>query len=148
MKAVVQRVKNTTLRVDDQIISQIDFGLVVFFCAEAKDEEKLEEKLNLLAKKVANLRIFEDENGKLNRSVLDVGGQILSVSQFTLCGDVNHGNRPSFITAMSADKAMATYEEFCKKLLSYGVVVKKGVFGADMQISQTNDGPITIWYDI
>ena len=148
MKAVVQRVKQTSLKVDDKEISAIDFGLTVFFCAESKDEEKLEEKILFLAKKIANLRVFEDEQGKMNRSVLDVGGQILSVSQFTLCGDVNHGNRPSFITAMQADKANQAYERFCVELGKYGVTVKKGVVGADMQITQTNDGPVPIWYDI
>jgi len=148
MKAVVQRVKNTSLRVNDEEISAIDFGLTVFFCAESKDEEKLQEKINFLAKKIVNLRVFEDEQGKMNRSVLDVGGQILSVSQFTLCGDVNHGNRPSFIGAMQAEKANIVYENFCNVLSGYGVTVRKGVFGADMQITQINDGPVTIWYDI
>ena len=148
MKAVVQRVKQTRLCVEGEEISSIDFGLVVFFCAESKDEEKVEDKINLLSKKIANLRIFEDEKGKMNRSVLDVGGQILSVSQFTLCGDVSHGNRPSFVTAMQADKAKEVYFEFCKALRLFGVTVKEGLFGADMTISQTNDGPVTIWYDI
>ena len=100
MKAVVQRVKKTTLSVEGNLISSIDFGLVVYFCAESKDEVDKNKKIELLSKKIANLRVFEDENGKMNRSVLDVGGQILSVSQFTLCGDVSHGNRPSFVTAM------------------------------------------------
>ena len=148
MKAVVQRVKQTRLCVEGEEISSIDFGLVVFFCAESKDEEKVEDKINLLSKKIANLRIFEDEKGKMNRSVLDVGGQILAVSQFTLCGDVFHGNRPSFIGAMQAQKANEVYERFCEALTAFGATVKKGVFGADMQITQTNDGPVTIWYDI
>lgn len=148
MKAVVQRVKNTTLSVDGQLISCIDFGLVVYFCAETKDETDKSKKIELLSKKIANLRVFEDENGKMNRSVLDVGGQILAVSQFTLCGDVTHGNRPSFISAMQADKAKEVYLQFCKALRMFGLTVEEGVFGADMTISQTNDGPVTIWYDI
>lgn len=148
MKAVVQRVKNTTLSVDGQLISSIDFGLVVYFCAESKDEIDINKKIELLSKKIASLRVFEDENGKMNRSVLDVGGQLLSVSQFTLCGDVTHGNRPSFITAMQADKAKEVYLKFCKALRMFGLRVEEGVFGADMTISQTNDGPVTIWYDL
>lgn len=148
MKAVVQRVKKTTLSVEGNLISSIDFGLVVYFCAESKDEVDKNKKIELLSKKIANLRVFEDENGKMNRSVLDVGGQILSVSQFTLCGDVSHGNRPSFVTAMQADKTKEVYFEFCKALRLFGVTVKEGLFGADMTISQTNDGPVTIWYDI
>lgn len=148
MKAVVQRVKNAVLSVAGEKISEIDFGLVVFFCAERTDVEQIEQKISYLAKKIVNLRVFEDKNGKMNLSVLDVNGQILSVSQFTLCGDVSHGNRPSFISAMPPEDARVGYLSFCNALRGYGVDVKEGVFGADMQIVQTNDGPVTIWYDI
>ena len=141
MKAVVQRVKNTSLRVDGELISEIPFGLVVFLGVKVGDEEK---QADYIAKKVANLRIFEDENGKMNLSVKDVGGEVLCVSQFTLYGDASHGNRPSFILAERPERANALYEYAVRALESYGVTVKKGVFGGDMQISQHNDGPVTI----
>jgi D-tyrosyl-tRNA(Tyr) deacylase len=141
MKAVVQRVKNTSLRVDGELISEIPFGLVVFLGVKVGDEEK---QADYIAKKVANLRIFEDENGKMNLSVKDVGGEVLCVSQFTLYGDASHGNRPSFTLAERPERANALYEYAVRALESYGVTVKKGVFGGDMQISQHNDGPVTI----
>ena len=141
MKAVVQRVKNTSLRVDGELISEIPFGLVVFLGVKVGDSEK---QADYIAKKVANLRIFEDENGKMNLSVKDVGGEVLFVSQFTLYGDASHGNRPSFTLAERPERANALYEYAVRALESYGVTVKKGVFGGDMQISQHNDGPVTI----
>lgn len=141
MKAVVQRVKQTTLQVDGQTISQIAFGLTVFFGVKRGDTQKQGE---YIAKKIANLRVFEDENGKMNLSVKDVGGEILFVSQFTLYGDASHGNRPSFTEAEEPQKASALYEYTAQKLAEYGVPVKLGVFGADMQIVQHNDGPVTI----
>ena len=101
-----------------------------------------------LAKKIYNLRIFEDDVGKMNLSVDSVKGEILAVSQFTLCGDVSHGNRPSFFTAMSPEEAQKVYGDFCKNLRALGAMVAEGIFGADMQITQVNDGPVTIWYDI
>ncbi|MBQ3235161.1 MAG: D-tyrosyl-tRNA(Tyr) deacylase [Clostridia bacterium] len=145
MKAVVQRVKETSLRVDGELISQIPFGLIVYFGVKKGDELS---SADYLAGKIARLRIFEDENGKMNKSVLDVGGEVMSVSQFTLLGDVSHGNRPSFIEAEVPDRAEEIYNYFCEKLASYGVAVKKGVFGADMKISQLSDGPVTIIYDV
>ncbi len=145
MKAVVQRVKETTLRVNGKLISEIPFGLIVYFGVKKGDTF---ENADYLAGKIAKLRIFEDENGKMNKSVLDVKGEILSVSQFTLYGDVSHGNRPSFTEAEIPDIAEKIYDYFCEKLASYGVHVKKGVFGADMKISQLSDGPVTIIYDI
>ena len=148
MKAVVQRVKRADLSVDGKNISSIGYGLVVFFCAEQKDIDDVDKKIDYLAKKIANLRIFEDADGKMNLSVIDVKGQILSVSQFTLCGDVSHGNRPGFTMAMEQTKAKDKYASFCDKLGSFGVAVKRGIFGADMLISQDNDGPTTIWYDV
>ena len=141
MKAVVQRVKQTTLLVDGEIISQIPFGLTVFLGVKVGDTEK---DAAYLAKKIAALRIFEDENGKMNLSVKDVGGEVLLVSQFTLYGDASHGNRPSFTLAERPERAQPLYEYTVKELSSYGIPVKKGVFGADMKIEQYNDGPVTI----
>ena len=141
MRAVVHRVKKTTLSVDGELISEIPFGLTVFLGVKVDDKA---ESADYLAKKIANLRIFEDENGKMNKSVLDVGGEVLMVSQFTLYGDASHGNRPSFTLAERPDRANELYEYAVKALAGYGVIVKKGVFGADMQIAQHNDGPVTI----
>ncbi len=145
MKAVVQRVKKTTLSVDGELVSEIPFGLTVFLGVKVGDTEKQAE---YLAKKIAGLRIFEDENGKMNLSVKDVGGEVLMVSQFTLYGDASHGNRPSFTFAERPEKAQPLYDFAVDELSSYGVTVKKGVFGADMQIEQHNDGPVTILLEI
>lgn len=145
MKAVVQRVKKTTLSVDGELVSEIPFGLTVFLGVKVGDSEKQAE---YLAKKIAGLRIFEDENGKMNLSVKDVGGEVLMVSQFTLYGDASHGNRPSFTLAERPEKAQPLYDFAVNELSSYGVTVKKGVFGADMQIEQHNDGPVTILLEI
>ncbi len=141
MKAVVQRVKKTTLFVDGQTVSEIPFGLTVFLGVKTGDTEA---QAAYLAKKISALRIFEDENGKMNLSVKDVGGEVLLVSQFTLYGDASHGNRPSFTLAERPERAEPLYEYAVEQLRSYGVTVKKGVFGADMQIAQHNDGPVTI----
>ena len=141
MKAVVQRVKATRLSVDGKAVSEIPFGLTVFFGVKVGDTEK---EAEYLAKKIAALRIFEDENGKMNLSVKDVGGEVLFVSQFTLYGDASHGNRPSFTLAERPERANMLYEYAAQKLSEYGVPVKLGVFGADMQIEQANDGPVTI----
>ena len=141
MKAVVQRVKHTSLSVDGELISEIPFGLIVFLGVKTGDTEK---DGAYLAKKIAGLRIFEDENGKMNLSVKDVGGEVLLVSQFTLYGDASHGNRPSFTLAARPEIAEPLYEYTLKELRAYGITVKKGVFGADMQILQHNDGPVTI----
>ena len=144
MKAVVQRVKRTTLSVDRKLISEIPFGLTVFLGITTGDTEK---EAAYLAKKIAHLRIFEDGNGKMNLSVQDVGGEVLMVSQFTLYGDASHGNRPSFTLAARPEQAEPLYEYAVRALAEYGITVKKGVFGADMQISQHNDGPVTILLD-
>ena len=141
MRAVVQRVKATSLSVDGALISEIPFGLVVFLGAKVEDKK---ESADFLMKKVANLRIFEDEDGKMNQSVLDVGGEVLLVSQFTLYGDAAKGNRPSFSLAERPERANELYEYAVDVLRGYGVPVKTGVFGADMQIQQQNDGPVTI----
>lgn len=145
MKAVVQRVKKTTLRVDGETISEIPFGLTVFLGVKVGDTTA---QADYLMKKVANLRIFEDENGKMNLSVKDVAGEVLLVSQFTLYGDASHGNRPSFTLAERPEQAEPLYEYAVNALKTQGVTVKKGVFGADMQIEQRNDGPVTILLEI
>ncbi len=141
MKAVVQRVKKTSLSVDGELISEIPFGLTVFLGVKVGDSEK---DADYIVKKIAALRIFEDENGKMNLSVKDVGGEVLLVSQFTLCGDTSHGNRPSFTLAERPERAEPLYEYALSELAKLGVTVKRGVFGADMQIMQHNDGPVTI----
>ena len=144
MKAVVQRVKRTTLRCDGKLVSEIEKGLAVYFGVKVGDTR---DKADYLAKKIANLRVFEDENGKMNLSVKDVGGEILAISQFTLLADTSHGNRPGFTDAEAPDKANAMYEYFVERLLSFDIPVKKGVFGGDMKIEQFNDGPVTIIFD-
>ena len=145
MRAVVQRVKKTTLRVDGEVISEIPFGLTVFLGVKAGDTEK---EAAYIAKKIAGMRIFEDENGKMNLTVKDVGGEVLLVSQFTLYGDATKGNRPSFTLAERPELAQPLYEYAVKELSAYDVPVKKGVFGADMKIEQNNDGPVTILLEI
>lgn len=141
MRAVVQRVKSTKLSVDGELISEIPFGLTVFLGVKVGDTE---EQADFLMKKIAGLRIFEDEQGKMNLSVKDVGGEVLLVSQFTLYGDAKKGFRPSFSDAERPERAEALYEYAVEQLQVQGVVVKKGVFGADMKIEQLNDGPVTI----
>ena len=141
MKAVIQRVKNANLWVDGKQISSIDKGLVVYLGVEVGD---VQANADYLAKKIANLRIFEDDNGKMNYSVLDVGGQILLVSQFTLLADISHGNRPSFVMAETPAVANDAYINFATLLKNHGVPVQMGVFGADMTINQCNDGPVTL----
>ena len=141
MKAVVQRVQKTSLKVNGELVSEIPFGLTVFLGIKVGDER---EQVDYLMRKIANLRVFEDENGKMNLSVKDVGGEVLLVSQFTLYGDASHGNRPSFTLAEHPEKAELLYEYAVQALSAQGVTVKKGVFGADMKIEQFNDGPVTI----
>ena len=144
MKLVVQRVKSTRLEVDGQLISEIGKGLAVYVGVGVGDTEA---EADRLAEKLVKLRIFEDENGKMNLSVKDVGGEILSISQFTLYADVSHGNRPGFSGAERPERAKELYEYFSDKVAALGAPVKKGIFGADMQILQHNDGPVTIIYD-
>lgn len=145
MKAVIQRVKRTTLSVDGKLISQIPFGLAVYLGVKSGDGEEL---CAQMAGKISRLRIFEDENGKMNRSVADVGGEVLLISQFTLYGDASHGNRPSFILAERPERAERLYESVAAELAALDIPVKKGVFGADMKIEQFNDGPVTIIYEL
>lgn len=141
MKAVIQRVLNANLKVDGELISEIGFGYVIFLGVEKGDTQC---DADYFIKKIPPLRICEDENGKINKSILDVGGEILLVSQFTLFANCVHGNRPDFLQAEAPDKANALYEYVLEGLRQKGIIVKKGVFGADMKITQTNDGPFTI----
>ena len=145
MRAVIQRVKHTTLSVDGRLVSEIPFGLAVYLGVKVGDTDEMPAAM---AKKIAALRIFEDENGKMNLSVGDVGGEIMLISQFTLYGECSHGNRPSFIAAERPERANALYEATRDELISRGMTVKTGIFGADMKIEQFNDGPVTIIYEI
>lgn len=140
MKVVVQRSKKSSVSVDGKMVSVIDKGLVLLVGFTEGDTE---EKLVNMARKIANLRIFDDEAGIMNKSILDVGGSILSISQFTLYGDATKGNRPSYIKAMKGDEAIVLYEKFNEELNKY-VETLPGVFGADMEVSITNSGPVTI----
>lgn len=140
MIAVVERVKGASLTADGVFTSKIDKGLLVFVGVYENDTEK---QADILAAKIANLRIFEDENEKMNLSVKDISGEVLAVSNFTLCADIKKGNRPSFINAKEPNSAKKLYEYFCEKL-NQEIPVKRGVFGADMQIENLCDGPVTI----
>lgn len=145
MKAVIQRVKNANVCIEGKVCGECNEGYMILFCAVEGDTE---EEISLLARKVSMLRIFCDEDEKMNKSILDVNGEILCISQFTLAADTKKGNRPSFINAMGPDKASEYYDRFCDELLNLGVKkVAKGVFGADMQVSLVNDGPVTICLD-
>ena len=145
MRAVIQRVKHTTLSVDGRLVSEIPFGLAVYLGVKVGDTDEMPAAM---AKKIAALRIFEDENGKMNLSVGDFGGEVMLISQFTLYGDCSHGNRPSFIAAERPERANALYETTRDELISRGMTVKTGIFGSDMKIEQFNDGPVTIIYEI
>ena len=140
MKVVVQRSKKSSVSVDGKLVSSIDKGLVLLVGFTEGDTE---EKIANMARKIVNLRIFDDEGGVMNKSILDAGGSILSISQFTLYGDATKGNRPSYIKAMKGDKAIVLYEKFNAELNKY-VESLPGVFGADMEVSITNSGPVTI----
>lgn len=145
MKAVIQRVLGADVKVDGKVTGAIDKGLLVLLGVMEGDTEK---EASVMASKIAKLRIFEDSDEKMNLSVLDVEGSVLSVSQFTLCADVKKGNRPSFTPSAKPDEANRLYEKFNDFLASEGVkAVEKGVFGADMKVSLINDGPVTIILD-
>ena len=141
MKALVQRSLESSVKVDNKIVGKIDKGLVLLVGFTKGDNIK---DIEYIAKKVVNLRIFDDENGVMNKSLLDSGGSILSISQFTLYADSKKGNRPSYIKALKSNEALPLYEAFNNKLKEYNVNVETGIFGADMKVNITNDGPITI----
>ena len=142
MKLVVQRVLNAYVDVDGKTVGKIDKGFMVLCGITHEDTEK---EADLLARKLCNLRVFEDENGKMNLSIKDVGGELLIISQFTLYADsMSSGNRPSFIAAARPEKAEPLYEYFLDKCRQENIKVEKGIFGAEMKVSLVNDGPVTI----
>ena len=145
MRAVIQRVKEASVKVNGTITGQIGNGLLVLVGIEDADTQ---EDIEWLTKKIVGLRIFDDENGVMNRSVMDMDGQILAVSQFTLMASTRKGNRPSYIRASKGDFAEPMYEKFCLALeKETGKKTEKGIFGADMKVSLLNDGPVTIIMD-
>ncbi len=141
MKAVIQRVLDANLKVDGQLISKINKGYVIFLGVKKGDTK---EQADYFIKKIPTLRICEDENGKINKSILDTAGEILLVSQFTLFANTSHGNRPDFLDAELPDRANELYLYVAEGLRQQNIPVKLGVFGADMKINQTNDGPFTV----
>lgn len=145
MKAVIQRVKHAQVSVDGETVGKVGEGYMILVGVQAGDTDSDAE---ILARKTANLRVFTDEDDKMNRSVLDIDGEILAISQFTLCADVKKGNRPSFIGAAEPCEADRLYNLYCDELLKNGVrKVEKGVFGAHMEVELLNNGPVTILYD-
>lgn len=141
MKIVIQRSLKSEVSVNNKIVGKIEKGLVLLV---GFHEEDTIEDIDYLVNKIVKLRIFEDENQKMNKSILDVNGEILSISQFTLQADTKKGNRPSFIKAMNYEKAKGMYELFNNKLKEKNINVYTGIYGADMKVSITNDGPVTI----
>ena len=141
MKIVVQRVKEANVKVDGKVVGEIGKGFMVLVGVTHNDTE---ENADYLAKKLCKLRVFEDENGKMNLGIKEVGGKLLLISQFTLYANTSDGNRPSFIEAARPEQANKLYEYFCDKCQEYGIEVQKGIFGAHMEVSLINDGPVTI----
>ncbi len=144
MKAVIQRVTSASVTVDNKLISSIEQGFLVLIGVKKSDSR---EDANYLARKIAKLRVFNDEAGKMNLSLEQIGGAILAVSQFTLYAETRGGNRPSFIEAASSDDGRRLYKEFCEALRNQQLEVQEGIFQADMKISLLNDGPVTIIID-
>ena len=144
MRVLVQRSKKSNVKVDNKIVGKIDKGLVLLVGFTHTDTI---DDIKYLAKKTVNLRIFDDENGVMNKSLLDNGGDILSISQFTLYADSTNGNRPSYVNAMKGEDAIKLYNLFNDELRNYGVNVETGKFGAVMEVNITNDGPTTIWLE-
>ena len=144
MRAVVQRVTEARVTVDNCVVGEIEHGLLVLLGVEQGDEHK---DLIYIADKLVGLRVFEDENGRMNRSVIESAGSLLIVSQFTLLGDVRRGKRPSFTSAAPPAQAESMYAALCEHIRAQGIVVEQGVFQADMQVSLINDGPVTILLD-
>ena len=140
MKVVVQRSKKSSVSVDEKLVNEIDNVMVLLVSFTQGDTI---DNILKMTKKIANLRIFDDENGIMNKSILDAGGEILSISQFTLYGDTTKGNRPSYIKALNGEEAIKLYETFNEEMNKY-VVTKPGIFGAEMMVNISNDGPITL----
>ncbi len=145
MRALIQRVTESSVTVDGVVIGEIGAGLLILVCAMQGDTQA---NADTLAAKIGKLRIFTDEAGKMNRSVLDTGGATLVVSQFTLAADTSRGNRPGFSTAAAPDEGRALYEYFADQIRGQGIKVATGAFGADMAVQLVNDGPVTIWMDV
>jgi len=145
LRALVQRVSEAAVRVDGDVLGKIGPGLLILVCAMQGDAEP---QAKALAAKIAKLRIFKDEAGKMNRSLRDVGGAALAVSQFTLAADTSRGNRPGFSTAAAPAEGERLYEYFADRLRGEGIAVAQGQFGADMKVSLVNDGPVTIWLEV
>jgi D-tyrosyl-tRNA(Tyr) deacylase len=144
MRALVQRVSEAAVKVDGEVIGEVGAGVMILVCAMQGDTEA---NADMLAAKIAKLRIFKDEAGKMNRSLLDTGGQALVVSQFTLSADTSRGNRPGFSTAAPPAEGERLYEYFADRLRGHEITVAQGRFGADMAVSLVNDGPVTIWME-
>jgi len=140
VKVVVQRSKKSSVSVSEKIVNEIDNGMVLLVSFTQGDTI---DNILKMTKKIANLRIFDDENGVMNKSILDVGGEILSISQFTLYGDTTKGNRPSYVKALNGEEAIKLYETFNEEMNKY-VVTKPGIFGAEMMVNISNDGPVTL----
>lgn len=140
MKVVVQRCKKSSVSVEGKLVNEIDYGMVLLVSFTQGDTI---DNILKMTKKIANLRIFDDEDGVMNKSILDVGGEILSISQFTLYGDTTKGNRPSYMKALNGEEAIKLYEIFNEEMNKY-VVTKSGIFGAEMMVNISNDGPITL----
>lgn len=145
MRLVIQRVKFAKVEVDGVAVGSIDSGLVALVCAMKDDDER---RIPQIAKKLVSLRIFRDESGRMNKSVRDIGGSCLLVSQFTLAADTSRGNRPGFSMAAPPDSAKNLFEKLVECVRSTGLKVQTGVFGAEMELALVNDGPVTIWIDI
>ena len=144
MRLVVQRVLESSVSVDGKVVGAIGKGYMVLVGVEVGDTQ---DDVRYCVEKTAGLRIFEDDEGKMNRSIQDVGGEILAISQFTLHGDARHGRRPSFITAARPELAVPMYEAYCKGLRDKGIHVETGEFGAEMLVESVNDGPVTLVVD-
>ena len=144
MRAVIQRVSSASVTVDGQVVGQIGPGFLVLLGMTHADGEA---EAALLARKIAGLRVFEDDGGKMNLGLADVEGSVLAVSQFTLYADLRKGRRPSFIDAARPEQAEPLYQRFCQLLANEGIPVQQGVFQAHMQVALVNDGPVTIWLD-
>ncbi|MBO6776842.1 MAG: D-tyrosyl-tRNA(Tyr) deacylase [Marinibacterium sp.] len=144
MRALVQRVSKASVSVDGEVIGKIGGGVLILICAMQGDGEAQADKL---AAKIAKMRIFRDDDGRMNRSLLDAGGAALVVSQFTLAADTSRGNRPGFSTAAPPEEGERLYEYFATQMATQGVTVATGRFGADMAVALVNDGPVTIWME-
>jgi len=144
MRALLQRVSRASVTVEEQIVGQIGWGLLVLLGVGQDDSET---QVKMLADKIVHLRIFGDDEGKMNRSILDIGGEVLVISQFTLYADIRRGRRPSFINAAPPAIAESLVERFKEAIASYGLTVASGIFGASMHIELCNEGPVTIWMD-